>query len=504
MIYSNQISDSLKRFHTYVNENSSYCASHAAGKVSSFWEEHFRDRKNFPDAGEFLSFRRENFVYGIGDTGPASKKKKAEEFNATLKSIQLFTPREFLESLREPILGAPSLFPFGESELSASFVLNAGTTWRIKELITKFGPQRSLHIAEVGAGWGACAMQLHQVCDVASYTIIDLPENLCLSSTYLSLTNLDRQVYFIDCRDSPVEAPTRSSLNFALPPAIDKLAGPYDVIINTMSFQEMDLETVQSYFQWASSSLAQDGLLISFNSHDKAGVTVPSEYFQDGLSLLHIAPFRKVPAGWFNTIPYEMVFKRNLGITDKRLAKRIDVVGELIQFGLDEDLKSPVVQVIKKGGFDLPSTLDTLYDMLYPSSEEEREKALRERIWKGDVLVDFLAANYFFGTGNMVEAHKLLEHSLESGLDGFARVRALAMLTLIGNQVYRASALDLAAGLANELKFLLDEKRLSAFQNHIARIMDCSVATEVPNCRILRAFNKMLNKLIQTDKVSAG
>ena len=84
-----------------------------------------------------------------------------------------------------------------------------------------------------------------------------------------------------------------------------------------------------------------------------------------------------------------------------------------------------------------------------------------------------------------------------------ARVRALAMLTLIGNQAYRTSALDLAAGLADELQFLLDEKRLAPFQNHIARVMDCSVVTELPNWRILRALKKMLKKLIQTDKVSA-
>lgn len=222
MIYCDQISDLLSQFRSYIDENAAYCATHPAGTVSSFWEDHFAERRNFPDVGEFLSFRRENFVYGIGDTGPASYQVKRAEFDAICKSIRLFTPLDFIESLREPALGAPLVFPIGHRSNSASFVLNAGTTWRIKELLNQFGPRRPLHIAEVGAGWGACATQIHQVFDVASYTIIDLPENLCLSSTYLTMANPNRQISFIDCRQGSAITPTQGSLNFAyLPPSIN-------------------------------------------------------------------------------------------------------------------------------------------------------------------------------------------------------------------------------------------------------------------------------------------
>ena len=309
MISVQSIEVFLSAFHEYVARNVEHFQAHPAARVSEFWVEHFKDRQNFPSASDFLAFRRENFLYGIGYTGPAAIDRKKAEFSETVLSITLFTPPEFISGLREPVLGAPLVFPFGNTHFSSSFVLNAGTAWRIKSLNDRFGKNGKIHVAEIGAGWGACATQLLQVSEIESYTIVDLPENLCLSSTYLKHFNEKLDAQFVECVGSAVLVP-KSGLIFALPPAIDRLKGPYDLIINTMSFQEMDLETVDTYLNWAHSALAPGGLLISFNSHDKSGIHKASQYLHNGLKLVHMAPFRKVPTGWFNTIPYEMVFRR--------------------------------------------------------------------------------------------------------------------------------------------------------------------------------------------------
>ena len=499
MTYNDQVVDALRAFQFYLNKYETSSADHPAGRVSSFWTSHFAARRNFPNVKEFLSFRRENFVYGIGETSPASDQKKFEEFNEICKSIRLFTPLEFIESLREPIIGAPILFPIGGSYLSASFVLNAGTTWRVMELLKQFGPSRPLHIAEIGAGWGACATQFHQISDIASYTLIDLPENLCLSSTYLSLALPDRHVNFVDCRKNSL---MQRSLNFALPSVIDILDGPYDIIINTMSFQEMDLETVRTYFRWASRSLAKGGLLISFNSHDKAGVQRPRQYLHDGLSLVHMAPFRKVPAGWFNTIPYEMVFKRTDEMVVNRLSLNVDVIGELIQLGLDGDLNLAIGDVILTAGNT--SLLNGVHAMLFPSSEAERQQTFVRETQRGNLIIDFLAANYWYSIGNMPEARRLLLICLGTGLDGFARTRAQAMLAAIGVPVDRAAMLESAAGLGSELDALVKNRRVSAFQDHIARVMDCQAARGTFLRRFGRATKKVLHRVAAKNYRSAS
>lgn len=264
----------------------------------------------------------------------------------------------------------------------------------------------------------------------------------------------------------------------------------------------MDLETVQAYFQWASRALAQGGLLISFNAHDKAGVKRPSQYFQDGLSLVHMAPFRKVPAGWFNTIPYEMVFKHTGGMINKSLAEKVDIIGELIQLGLDGELKEVIAESIQMAGS--ASLLDELPSMFYPANEEERQQVILRSVLQGNIIIDFLAANYWYATGNMAEARRLLERCLRSGLDGFARTRAQAMLAAIGASVDWAAMLEGAAGLVSELEDLVLNQRVSGLQNHIARVMDCPVARVTPQERIARAAKRVLRKLVPTDSRSAS
>lgn len=480
MIYSDEISQALDAFHSYLAENLATCEPHPAARVSSFWTEHFADRRNFPDVREFLTFRRGNFVYGIGDTGPATPEQKRREFEEVSKNIQLFTPTRFIERLREPMLGAPLVYPIGDTCLSASFVLNAGTTWRIGQLQAQYGKARTpLHVCEIGAGWGACASQIHQVCNIASYTVIDLPENLCLSSTCLALGLPGRETHFIACAPSERSLPITGTLNFGLPPAIENLAGPYDLIINTMSFQEMDLETVDTYFRWAARVLAPGGLLVSFNSHDKAGIRHASQYLHEGLRLVHMAPFRKIPAGYFNTIPYEMVFRREDGAEPSITISSVDALGELVQLGLDSDLRELAETALKAKFEQEPRYLTTMSNFFYADNELKRRALLTLLLQEDDSVTHFVAGNYWFAQGNMASARVHLEKSLARGLRDFAAVRAGVLLTVLKGETAAAPLREASAGLADEVTTIILRRDVAGLQNHIARVMDCSVVTPI-------------------------
>ena len=491
-----QVRRALDGFHTYLEKNLPACEEHDAARVSGFWAQHFADRSNFPDASDFLAFRRGNFLYGIGDTSPSSPEQKHREFEETRRSISLFTPQAFLERLHEPALGAPLVYACGESLLSASYLLNAGTAWRIGELAARHGPpERPLRICEIGAGWGGCASQLHQTLDVASYTIIDLPENLCLSSTYLALSLKGRSAAFVGCAAGQPHAPANQSLNFGLPPAIDNLAGPFDLIINTMSFQEMDRETVNEYFAWSARVLAPDGLLVSFNSHDKAGVRRPSDYLRSDLRLLHMAPFRKVPAGYYNTIPYEMVFRSEHDVVHRPSA--IDALGEMMQLGLDADLSELAADALSPAASaGSPAFLNRVATFFYATNEAAREAALADLPQGSTSITKYLAGSYWFAQGRMDAARANLQKSLDAGLADFAGIRARVLLATMAAECTtddaRSKLEQAAGGLGAEIAKIIDAQDVAPLQDHIARILDCPIGI-APASRTLakRAWRRL-------------
>ena len=499
-MYSNIINSTLDSFHRYLTRNIAYCRSHPAARVSAFWNTHFSDRLNFPNIQEFMIFRRTDFLYGIGDTKQSNPKQKLIEFNNTLNSISLFVPLQFIQRLQEPTFGAPQVFANQDFCLSTSFVLNAGTTWRVNELIRSYGTsRRPLHIAEIGAGWGACAYQLHHVADVGSYTIIDLPENLCLSSTYLSATIPAKTTVFVDCSADTSIIPLPDHLYLALPPAIDNLPGKYDVLLNTVSLQEMDKETVTEYFTWGAKSLADDGILISFNSHDKEGIKRPSEYLAKGLKLVHMQPFRKVPAGFFNTIPYEMVFSKVLGnIITEPVVIAVDALGEMMQLGLDGDL-APAIKTLLDGQTDSASLakFKRLRDFFYATDEEIRNRYAIELIQTDrSSTVLYLVGSYRFACGEFSKAASDLEESLKLGLQDFAAIRAKTLLTLIypihdSRQGELLKQIEkMSGGLYEEILTITKERNLYSMQNHIGNVLDCPVPSPAKLTQLLRRIKR--------------
>ena len=499
-MYSDTIRQSLESFHDYVASNLRFCCDHPAAKVSSFWLEHFSDRQNFPDAQDFLAFRRGDFLYGIGDTKPSDAEQKWLEFTSVCKSMELFLPANFIESMREPFLGAPLVFPYGKNSLSTSYVLNTGTTWRIKELVRQFGPKgRPLHVCEIGAGWGACASQLHQVCDISSYTIIDLPENLCISSAYLQATLNVLHPHFLDCTTSEkLLISGLDRLNFGLPAAIDNLCGPYDLIINTVSFQEMDLESVEAYLSWAAKVIAPDGVVVSFNAHDKAGIRNPSQYLTHGLALIHMAPFRPVPAGYYNTIPYEMVFQFSDEPPLEGMAVAVDALGEMIQLGLDGQLVPLVEAALGQQHYMSRESLPPfalLRDFFYADTETLRLSTLQTllSVFPG-AISDYLAGSYFFVSDEFEHATAHLGSAIDNSLDGFAEIRARILLFSMRaskcqqkySQIVKLLQLlePKVGGLFPEIKIILESSSESALQDHIARVLGYKIVKPLT----IRAF----------------
>jgi hypothetical protein len=99
-------------------------------------------------------------------------------------------------------------------------------------------------VCEIGGGWGGMAYQVKSVLPESTYVIIDLPEMFLLSATYLKAMFPEaRLAYWGDVVDW-------SSTDFLFVPntAIDQFRpAEVDLVLNSVSFQEMTTRQVEDY-----------------------------------------------------------------------------------------------------------------------------------------------------------------------------------------------------------------------------------------------------------------
>jgi putative sugar O-methyltransferase len=127
---------------------------------------------------------------------------------------------------------------------------------------------RKCHVLEIGAGYGGLAHQLSNICKNMTYVIVDLPETLLFSASYLSLLNPKKKIYLYDSEDFSrlVESETLASYDFVLLPnyrlhSLSRLR--FDLVINIASFQEMRTGQVEEYLDFIQRTCT--GFLYSWN-----------------------------------------------------------------------------------------------------------------------------------------------------------------------------------------------------------------------------------------------
>jgi putative sugar O-methyltransferase len=416
----------FERVTSVIRRNAALSEASIAGKVSEFWRDVFAERPNFPELNELMVFRREGFAYGIGDDRQGSMERERAYSERVYRIFSRMVDADLVGRLKESTFGAPLVFQHGGIERSASFWINAATSQRVKDFVSRFGKHGPLRVLEIGAGWGACAHQLHRMLDVESYVIVDLPNNLHISSIYLAMTLPQRQLEIVDVAgDSLVDIPAKTIVG-CLPATISRLQAKFDLVINSFSLQEMSLDTVKAYVDWIGDALSEGGLFISLNSHGKAGVRVPSDYGFDKFHLHHWNTFRLSPSGFLNTIPYEVVAGRRKPDSPSYAQFAQDGLGGLMQLGLDRDLDI-FCDAMVSGTLD-PKQNRLLGDyarFFSATSDVERRDILASlQSIDGSPIWPFVRAHLALVEGDTVLCADLLEEARRRGLAGFALIRA--------------------------------------------------------------------------------
>lgn len=105
-------------------------------------------------------------------------------------------------------------------------------------------------IAEIGAGYGGLAYYLKKFSQSCCYINFDLPENLLISSYYLSIIYPELKTHYYtgeeDLRDLIAEFDIVLLPHFCLPQLPDL---SIDCFINTISLSEMSFETINEYLE---------------------------------------------------------------------------------------------------------------------------------------------------------------------------------------------------------------------------------------------------------------
>lgn len=196
------------------------------------------------DDAQFVSFKRNPFFNLLWEN---LSKEEGEMWLHLINEQYPFLVDKLDRFAESDRIGSPRIYPFGEAgEFSPStlrFVAIAG------QLQSRIGDWSEKHIIQIGAGYGGLCKILHVISGCASYTIIDLPEQLALARKYLESFGLNHVIY---------STPDQISYGKT-----------YDLAISDMSFSE---------FNRAHQELFLDRILLKSKAGFLVGRVFPKHY----------------------------------------------------------------------------------------------------------------------------------------------------------------------------------------------------------------------------------
>lgn len=145
---------------------------------------------------------------------------------------------------------------------------------QLEEYFFKEKEKQKPIICEIGGGYGALARMIisNQNC---KYILIDLPETNILSNYYLEehFKDTDKKIlHFCDLDKVSLSPEDIKGFDIIIiPPNIEFEKNlRIDLFINTRSFMEMKLSTVEKYFNLIQSNIKSDGFFLNINRYHKS------------------------------------------------------------------------------------------------------------------------------------------------------------------------------------------------------------------------------------------
>ncbi len=280
------------------------------GEKSIMWKELSQGKTVSPD---FLNPSKAAAI-GIG-MSVTDEAEYTKQFESWVERYKHHVSPQDLDLYPEPAAGQPLIINHLGYKASVPYIKNLS----LAKIVFELENRRNLRILEIGAGYGGMAEILTRMLTPASYTIIDLPEMLQLSTYYLREIHPD------------------ANYDFRKPENIDSL-DKFDLILNFSSFGEMPAKTAQAYVSFAMNHLATDGMLISHNSVKRTpdGVKKASEFGFQNYHIAKILPAKTIGGALYDQHLILCVKNGLPNITADRLNQLQSFAG----LGLQEEISS--------------------------------------------------------------------------------------------------------------------------------------------------------------------
>jgi len=123
---------------------------------------------------------------------------------------------------------------------------------------------------EIGGGFGSLARIIIKNKNT-KYFLIDLPEANLLSNYYLKNYFPEKKIFnYLDFKNLDIEKEINNFDIFILPPnTINSKKLSFDFIINTRSFQEMNINIIGEYFDLIQNKIVEGGFFLNVNRYFK-------------------------------------------------------------------------------------------------------------------------------------------------------------------------------------------------------------------------------------------
>lgn len=433
--------NNLKKFYDSSARYLSYLESEglleSKEDISPFWQALLKEnkRRNYPTFNEILTMRQ-GFTYGLADA--ESNIDQSNEYQhacAAYLDVSTTVPLSYFEECPESAIGSPICFDFKGNMISRGFIANALTSYQIiKWCQIKGLTKKPLRILEIGAGYGNAAYQLVKKLKVKEYVICDLPENLFLSSYYLQANFPDKKVLFITNNKSTVKQ--SSDFKFLIPAFLEKITDKFDLVVNSYSFQEMNLKSVKEYFNYIKNHITDQGIFYSLNSHGKSGVMKPSDYPIEQFKLLNFKAIRQAP--WeqvFSTTPYEIIMSKTDDPRENpEFMIQFDALAKVLQLGLQKELANLCNKFVNSKLSNKETEWLSLLNQFFQSGDYSTKIHLLNNMRKLKIfpyVISYISGSLEFSYGNIGKSKALLEKVIVTLPNSQAKLRSFMMLANI-------------------------------------------------------------------------
>lgn len=227
---------------------------------------------------------------------------------AYIQLLDTVKKKDFLDYV-ELKVGNPKYYSIGNVDLNHHEV---SMFYSFKKISSYIKDNHRI-VCEIGGGFGSLASKLKKKFDNLCIIIIDLPEAIILQSYYLLKLYPEKKFCFYNdfVKLTPDELKKNNYDFIIIPPwTKQKIINLFkiDYFINTHSFQEMDKEIVNDYFQFINKTIRENGIFYCLNKYTKTINNKPikiSEYpFDNYWELL------SSQKGWRNENMHELIVKR--------------------------------------------------------------------------------------------------------------------------------------------------------------------------------------------------